>query len=161
MSRKVSAGRFQKDAKSAPSNFWAHVKRGLKENPIGSPPAPPRSVAVMLVVLALVWWCSDHSQKADVSTPSSAVPRASIGPYPDPEGEGDLLCQRFAKTQMNFPASADFDWGIQVAESGDGRTWIAKKFTAKNAFGVPQRFKVECWFDATSMKDARVVEIID
>lgn len=81
--------------------------------------------------------------------------------YPDPTGVGSVDCQHFAKMNLRNPATADFDWGINIRRLPDGMTITTQKFTAKNSFGVLSRMAVECKFDATSMVDGRVYEIVE
>lgn len=121
-------------------------------------PSPPLGGFITLLVLGCaLWWCTeDHSPKPSANKVSSPSTH-----YPDPDGVGSVVCQRFAKMNLRHPATADFDWGINIQRLPDGMTITTQKFTAKNSFGVPGRMVVECKFDINGIVDGRVYEIVE
>jgi hypothetical protein len=81
--------------------------------------------------------------------------------YKDPHGDGAVECQDYVKQNVNYPATVDFDWGSPSRQLPDGRTVVTIKFSAKNAFGVPDRMAADCFFDSSRMIEGQLRRITD
>jgi hypothetical protein len=69
------------------------------------------------------------------------------------------LCQQAAKEAANNPQTVSFSKFMDLAfvPYANGNTRVISSFTAKNAFGVESKFRIECFFEGSTMTE-RIIE---
>lgn len=77
-------------------------------------------------------------------------------------GQGDavLACEQAAKQAANNPQTVDFSRFMDVAfvPYANGNSRLISSFTAKNAFGVEGKFRIECFFEGGTMTEQNISE---
>ncbi|WP_313392062.1 hypothetical protein [Sphingobium yanoikuyae] len=80
-------------------------------------------------------------------------------------GQGEALtqCERSAKMAANNPQTVDFSRFMSVAfvPYPNGNSRLVSSFTAKNAFGVEGKFRIECFFEGGTQTETNISETID
>lgn len=80
-------------------------------------------------------------------------------------GQSDALmaCERSAKEAANNPQTVDFSRFMDVAfvPYPNGNSRLISSFTAKNAFGVEGKFRIECFFEGGNQTETNISETID
>lgn len=72
-------------------------------------------------------------------------------------------CERSAKMAANNPQTVDFSRFMSVAfvPYPNGNSRLISSFTAKNAFGVEGKFRIECFFEGGTQTETNISETID
>jgi hypothetical protein len=73
-------------------------------------------------------------------------------------GEALLACENAAKVEANNPATVSFSKFIDAAfvPYPNGNSRLLSKFSAKNSFGVEARYRIECFFQGSSLTETRI-----
>jgi len=76
------------------------------------------------------------------------------------QGEAVLACEQAAKQAANNPQTVDFSRFMDVAfvPYANGNSRLVSSFTAKNAFGVEGKFRIECFFEGGTMTEQNISE---
>lgn len=79
------------------------------------------------------------------------------------QGEAVLACERAAKQAANNPQTVDFSTFMDVAfvPYPNGNSRLISSFTAKNAFGVEGKFRIECFFEGKSLTEQNISASIE
>ena len=77
-------------------------------------------------------------------------------------GQADAVqaCERAAKQAANNPQTVDFSRFMDVAfvSYANGNSRLISSFTAKNAFEVEGKFRIECFFEGGTMTEQNISE---
>lgn len=70
------------------------------------------------------------------------------------------LCEQAAKEAANNPQTVSFSKFMDLAfvPYANGNTRIISSFTAKNTFGVESKFRIECFFEGSTMTERNIEE---
>lgn len=79
------------------------------------------------------------------------------------QGEALAACERSAKMAATNPQTVDFSRFMSVAfvPYPNGNSRLVSSFTAKNAFGVEGKFRIECFFEGGNQTETNISETID
>lgn len=71
-----------------------------------------------------------------------------------------MACERAAKDAANNLQTVDFSRFMDVAfvPYANGNSRLISSFTAKNAFGVEGKFRIECFFEGGTMTEQNISE---
>lgn len=74
-----------------------------------------------------------------------------------------MACERSAKQAANNPQTVDFSHFMDVAfvPYPNGNSRLISSFTAKNAFGVEGKFRIECFFEGGTQTETNISETLD
>lgn len=75
-------------------------------------------------------------------------------------GRATQLCEDYAKSAANMPSTVKFSrfLDISINDHPNGRTTVMSSFSAKNAFGVEQKYSIRCLFEQTGLLEANMNE---
>lgn len=70
------------------------------------------------------------------------------------------LCEQAAKEEANNPQTVSFSKFMDLAfvPYANGNTRVISSFTAKNAFGVESKFRIECFYEGGIMTERNIAE---
>jgi len=95
---------------------------------------------------------------AIIAAPTEEPDQESSSHYD--EIDANIACEKAAEANANYPETVDFSfWDTSYSKSSVSDISVLKKeFTAKNAYGVPEKFRIRCKFDNESMIDYKIVK---
>jgi hypothetical protein len=74
------------------------------------------------------------------------------------EGDAIVACKQAAKEAANHPQSVDFSEFLDVSfvPYPNGNSRVISSFTAKNGFGVEDKFRIECFFEGRTLTEREI-----
>lgn len=157
---------WDKDSEAFKPKLVAAVNRIVRENahcPIVDPGTLSKSGARSRPGNPVFYVTCQSEQPFNIwFEPSDAVDKGkSFAAIRNVDRSGAVqLCEQAAKEAANNPQTVSFSKFMDLAfvPYANGNTRIISSFRAKNAFGVESKFRIECFFEGSTMTEQNIEE---